>query len=69
MADASISIDTLKQAMKEALQESLTEQRELFRDVVAEVIEDFAMVEAIEEGRDSSVVSRKRILDVLEDGE
>ena len=66
MAETGISRETLKQVMKEALSETLREQRDLLRDVFLEVIEDIALVEAIEEGRKTEKVSRERIFDVLE---
>ena len=58
--------EALKQAMKEALVETLTEQRELFRELFTEVLEDFALVGAIEEGRQTKRVDRELIFDVLE---
>ena len=68
MAQASIPEDTLKQAMKEALAETFAEQRDLFREVVAEALEDFALAEAIEEGQQTEKVNRQRIFDTLEGG-
>jgi thermostable 8-oxoguanine DNA glycosylase len=68
MAQASIPEDTLKQAMKEALTETFAEERDLFREVVVEALEDFALAEAIEEGQQTEKVSRERILDTLEGG-
>ena len=69
MAQASIPQDTLKQAMKEALVETFAEQRDLFREVVAEALEDFALAEAIEEGQQTGKVSRERIFDTLGGGQ
>ena len=66
MAQALISQEMLKQAMKEALVETLTEQRDLFRDVFSEALEDFALVEAIEEGRSTQKIDRDHIFDLLE---
>lgn len=66
MAQSTISREMLKQAMKEALVETLTEQRDLFRDVFSEALEDFALVEAIEEGRETDRVERAQVFDVLE---
>ena len=68
MAQASIPEDTLKQAIKEALTETFAEERDLFREVVVEALEDFALAEAIEEGQQTEKVSRERILDTLEGG-
>ena len=68
MAQPEISRDALKHAVKEALAETLREQRDLLREVFAEVLEDFALIEAIEEGRRTEKVDRERIFDVLAGG-
>lgn len=57
--------EELKQALKEALAETLEERRELLHDVVLEVLEDIALVRAIEEGRKSKPVSRAQVLKTL----
>ena len=66
MAQTTIPPGVLKQAMKEALVETFAEQRDLFREVVAEAPEDFALTEAIEEGKRTEKVGREQIFDVLE---
>jgi len=66
MANADITQDSLKQAMKEALVETLNEQRDLFRTVFYEVLEDFALSEAIQEGEETELVSREEIFKTLE---
>ena len=54
--------ETLKQAMKEAMAETLHEEREFLHDVFAEVLEDFALAEAIREGRETKLVERDEAL-------
>jgi hypothetical protein len=66
MAQTTITPEVLKQVMKEALIETLNEQRDLFRNVMTEALEDFALIEAIKEGEKTKNVSRERIFDVLE---
>ena len=66
MAQPSIPRETLKQAMKEALAETLSEQRDLFREVFTEALEDLALIEAVEEGRQTEKVDRAEVFDVLE---
>ena len=63
---ADTSPDALKRAMKEAIAETLAEQRDLFRDIFTEVLEDLALVEAIDEGRKTEYVDQSRIFDILE---
>lgn len=58
--------ETMKQALKEALTETLHEQRGLLHEVFAEVLEDFALAEAIREGRQTERVERNEVFDVLE---
>ncbi len=66
MAQANPDNEALKQALKEALAETLHEQRGLLHEVFAEVLEDFALAEAIREGRQSQRVGRGEVFDVLE---
>jgi len=51
--------------MKEALAETLHEQREFLHEVFAEVLEDFALAEAIREGRETKFVERDEVLHIL----
>ena len=63
---ATIEPSLLKQAVKEALFETLREQRDWLHEVFAEVIEDFALSEAIREGLKTKKVSREEVFRVLE---
>jgi len=60
------SEETLKQAVKEAFSESLREQREFLHEVFAEVLEEFALAEAIREGRKTKLVQRDDVLQILQ---
>ena len=55
----------LKELLKEALVEVLEQRREWFSILVAEALEDVALVQAIKEGETSEVVSRDEIFDLL----
>jgi hypothetical protein len=61
-----IRANQLKQALREALAEALLEQRQLFGEVFAEVLEDFAMVEAIRQGQDGPRTSRAEVFRLLQ---
>ena len=63
MAQIDPNSDELKQMFKEALTETLHEQRELLHEVFAEVIEDFALAEAIREGQQTELVERDEVFD------
>jgi hypothetical protein len=67
MAQTDPKNEELKQALKEALAETLHEQRELLHEVFAEVLEDFALAEAIREGRQTERIGRDEVFDILED--
>jgi hypothetical protein len=57
----------LKQAVKEVLREELTRDPDWLRAVIAEILEDMALVRAIRRGRSSKVVSRAEIFRTLGD--
>ena len=66
MAQVTWNEQTLKRAVKDALVEALQEQRELLSDVLAEVLEDFALAEAVREGRKSKIVDREDVFQALQ---
>lgn len=68
MAGTTFNGPTLKRAVKEALVETLAEQRELLHDVFAEVLEDFALAEAIRKGRKTKRTSRDEVFGILRGG-
>ena len=55
----------LKALLKEALVEVLEQRREWFSSLVAEALEDIALVQAIKEGEATEIVSRDEIFDLL----
>ncbi len=66
MEQLPVDPNTLKKTLKEALAEALHEERELFHDLFLEVLEDFALGEAIREGLETERTSRDRVFSVLE---
>lgn len=65
MENTNLADPALKRALKEAIAETLQEQRDLLHEVFAEVLEDFALVEAIREGQKSKMSSRDEVFDIL----
>jgi hypothetical protein len=65
MVAPSLSETQLKDALKLALIEVLEERSDLLRDVLAEVMEDVAMVRAIQEGEATEPVSRDEVFRAL----
>jgi hypothetical protein len=55
----------LKQVLKEALRETLQEQRDLLHEVFTEVLEEFALAEAIRQGQETKIASREEVFRVL----
>ncbi len=66
MAEVQANEESLKKALKEALSETLIEQRQFLHDVFAEVLQDFALAEAIREGRETRLVERDDVLQILQ---
>lgn len=68
MVAPSLSEAQLKDALKSALIEVLEERSDLLREVLAEVMEDVALVRAIQEGETGEFVSRDEVFRVLDTG-
>ena len=58
--------DKLKKLFKEALIEALEEKKDIFHELIAEAIEEVALVRAIQEGEKTNPVSKKEIRNILE---
>lgn len=69
MTEITLAETKLKELLKLALTEVLQEQRELFAEVVLEVLEDVALVKAIKEGEETELVSRDVIFEILQSGQ
>ncbi len=66
MTEISLDENKLKELLKIALLEVFQEQKELFSDLLAEVIEEIALEKAIKEGENTEPVSRDGIFKLLE---
>ncbi len=66
MEQAVIDEGRLKEIMKKALIEVFEERKNLFYELVAEVLEDIALVNAIKEGEHEESVSRDEVFSILE---
>lgn len=56
----------LRPMLKEVLREMLTQDRDLFTELIYEVLEDMAMAKAIAEGQDGENVECNEIFALLE---
>ena len=66
MPHVSISDDALRQMLRQAVADALEDRRDLLYDVVAEVIEDVALTEAVRQGRETEHVSRTDVFAALD---
>jgi hypothetical protein len=67
MSQIIVDEEQIKALLKQALVEVLQERKDVLYDVLAEVIEDLALVEAIQEGERTETVSKEDVLQALED--
>ena len=56
----------IKELFKQAFVELLQERRDLFYDVIAEIVEDIALLRAIKEGEETVTVHREAVFQNLE---
>ena len=56
----------IKDLFKQAIIEAIEEKKDVVHDLLMEVMEDLAMVRAIEEGEDSGHVGRDEIFTLLD---
>jgi spore coat polysaccharide biosynthesis protein SpsF (cytidylyltransferase family) len=66
MAYTTLDETQIKELFKQAFVELLQERKDLLYELVAEIIEDFALVEAIREGEETEPVRREEVFRVLE---
>lgn len=55
----------VKDIMEEILLRIITEKKDLFKEILEEVIEDIALSRAIEEGSKGDFVSKDEIMEIL----
>ena len=65
MAQTNLNQSALKRALKEALVETLQEHRDLLHEVFTEMLEDFALTEAIREGQKTKSATRDEVFHIL----
>jgi hypothetical protein len=63
---SSVEQQELKQAIKDAIREVVIENREIVKDILVEVLEDVALLQRMEEGRQTELIGRDEIMGLLE---
>jgi len=66
MAYTTLDETQIKELFKQAFVELLQERKDLLYELVAEIIEDLALLEAIREGEETEPVLREEVFRVLE---
>jgi len=66
MPELGLNETELKELLRTVLLEMFQERRDLLLDLMTEVLEDMAMVKAIDAGKDSEAVDRNEIMGILE---
>ncbi|MFQ5672725.1 MAG: hypothetical protein ACE5G9_06495 [Nitrospinales bacterium] len=66
MVKISMEEEEIKKIFKQALLEVLQERKDIFYDVLSEVMEDLALAKAIKEGGTTESVSKEEIFQTLE---
>ena len=66
MTEITLTSDQLKDVLKTAIVELIRDNRQEVSEFLAEIIEDIAMERAIEEGKETEVVSRDDIFRLLD---
>ena len=64
--ETTLNEEQIRRIMKDVIFELLTTKRDLFKEILEEVIEDIALGRAIEEGRKDDFVSKGEILETIE---
>jgi len=60
-----IKEDEIKSMLEDIIFKLFQEKKEIFRDIVEEVMEDIALCKAIEDGRKNEFVSQEKIMQIL----
>lgn len=66
MIETLVDEGRLRKLFKEAFVETLEEKKDVLYNLLVEVIEDIALVRAIQEGENTESVSRQNIFNLLE---
>ncbi|OQY47674.1 MAG: hypothetical protein B6242_04450 [Anaerolineaceae bacterium 4572_78] len=65
MTISSLDQYTLKDILKQVFSEVLHDQRDFFYDLMTEVLEDLALINAIKKGENDETVSRSEVFALL----
>ena len=66
MSHTTLDETQIKELFKQAFVELLQERKDLFRDLVAEVVEEAALIRAIKEGEETATIPQREVFQALE---
>jgi hypothetical protein len=66
MVSLSVEEERMKDLLKQAILELVQERKDILYDLLAEAIEDVALMNAIREGESTEAVSRAEVFHLLE---
>lgn len=66
MAEILLDEGQLKEILKKAILEIIKEEKEIFYDLLTEILEDMALEKAIKEGENTEPVAREAIFKMLD---
>jgi signal transduction histidine kinase len=64
--ETAIDDGKIKELIKQAIIEAIEEKKDIVHDLLMEVMDDLAMIRAIEEGEDSGNAGREEIFNILD---
>ncbi len=64
--DTVIDDGKIKDLFKQAIIETIEEKKDIVHDLLMEVMDDLAMIRAIEEGENTDTVDREKIFNILD---
>lgn len=69
MSPITLESEQIKMLLKKAILEIFQENREIFTDVLAEILEEIALERAMAEAENDELVSREEVFKILESGQ
>ena len=64
--EVTLSEEQIKDMLEEVVLKLLVDNKDMFREIIEEVIEDLALSKAIEEGKESEFVDEDKILEIID---
>jgi len=64
--EVTLSEEQIKDMLEEVVLKLLVDNKDMFREIIEEIIEDIALSKAIEEGKESEFVDEDKILEIID---